>query len=321
MKGFLILNTGTPASPHPKDVGKFIGDMLSDGKVMDVPQPFRHVLARWIIAPLRRKNSAQNYRQIWDYEHQASPLVWNARQLCKQLEVRHKCVAEYAFRYGNPDVAEAITRLEKRLPRMSELVVVHLFPHFAQSSYQTAVDEVTKFYNKQPRSYALRVLPPYYNHPAFIDALSKRISPFLSIHYDRLIFSYHSLPHTHLQREKGRGTEYDYVYQAEETLRLVGEKLNVPPPKRGVVYSSAMGKKWQQPFLDDVIEQLPQQGCKRVIVVCAGFPADNLESLFDIGVKARQSFLACGGEDLVFVPGLNSEDFWVDALWQIACGE
>lgn len=313
-RGILILNTGTPQSERSKDVGQFIGDMLSDGKVMDLPNPFRRLLARGIIAPLRRKKSAAHYQLIWDYEHQTSPLKYHAQKLCQKLEVKYDAVVEFAFRYGHPNAVEAILHLEERIPDMEELVVMHLFPHFAQSGFQTAVDEVLKF--TQPKHYNVRVIPPYYNHPAFIDALSSRINPFTEKPYDKLLFSYR-LPLRHLKREDGRGEAFDYVFQTEETARLVSENLGLDEMKNQVVYSSAIAKNWKQPFLEDMVAQLPTTGAKNILVVCPGFPADNLESLYDIGIEAIEIFKANGGENLFFVPGLNSEDVWVDAVWKI----
>ncbi len=317
VKAILVLNTGSPKSDQPKDVGQFIGDMLSDGKVLDLPAPFREILARWIIAPRRRYESAHHYQLIWDYEHHSSPLVYHAKNLRRKVEEKSGIPVEYAFRYGHPNVADAISKLEQRVPGMTELVVMHLFPHFAQSSYQTAVDEVLKYYNKTPKSYSIRVIKPYYNHPEFIRALSLQVKPFVEKPYDKLLFSYHSLPLSHLKREEARGKDYDYVFQTEETQRLVSEYLGLDKTKNAIGYSSAIAKNWKEPFLDDVIEQMPSKGDKNIVVACAGFPADNLESLFDIGVQATEIFKQKGGENLSFVPGLNSEDTWVDAIWNI----
>lgn len=317
MKGILFLNTGTPKSERSKDVGRFIGDMLSDGKVLDLPNPFRWMLARWIIAPLRRKKSAAHYQLIWNYEHNSSPLKYHTQLLCKKLQQKYGAVVGYAFRYGSPNVTEAILRLEERIPEMDELVVMPLFPHFAQSGFETAVDEVAKFTKRRKPQYRIRIIPLYYNHPEFIKALSFQVKPFTDKPYDKLLFSYHSLPLRHLEREKGRGAAFDYIFQTEETMRLVVEHLGLNEAKNQVVYSSAIGKNWKEPFLEDVVAQLPANGCKNIVVVCAGFPTDNLESLYDIGVESVRIFKSNGGENLWFVPGLNSEDVWVDALWTI----
>ncbi|MFT4071537.1 MAG: ferrochelatase [Dysgonamonadaceae bacterium] len=316
-KAILILNTGSPKSDQPGDVKQFIGDMLSDPKLLDLPNPFRYMLARWIIAPKRQYDSAHHYQLIWDYQNQSSPLVYHVRNLCRKLEEKTGVPVEHAFRYGHPNAEDAIKKLEERVPEMEELIVMHLFPHFAQSSYQTTIDEVTKYYKKKKRAYHLRLIQPYYNHPEFIKALSQQVKPFVEKPYDKLLFSYHSLPLKHIEREKGKGKEFDYVFQTEETLRLVSEQLGLDKSKNRVAYSSAISKNWQKPFLDDVIEQMPANGDKNIVVVCAGFPTDNLESLFDIDVQAKEIFRKQGGEELRFVPGLNSEDFWVDAVWKI----
>lgn len=317
VKGILILNTGSPKSDQPKDVGQFIGDMLSDGKVLDLPNPFRYILARGIIAPKRCEESAHHYQLIWDYMHDASPLVYNVKNLCVKLEEKYEVPVEYAFRYGHPNVAEAIEQFKKNIPDLDDLTVMHLFPHFAQSSYQTAIDEVNKYVGKNKRTYSVRIIKPYYNHPEFIRALAERLKPYVRQSYDKLLFSYHSLPLKHLEREKGRGRDYDYVFQTEETARLVSEYLGLDTKKNIVAYSSAIAKNWKEPFLDDVIQQLPKSGVKKIIALCPGFPSDNLESLFDMNIQAKEIFQANGGEELLFVPGLNSDDVWVDAVWNI----
>ena len=317
MKGILILNTGSPASERPQDVGRFIGDMLSDKKVLDLPNPLRSILARWIIAPKRQKDSASHYQLIWDYEHRSSPLVFHARELCRKLEEKTGIAVAYAFRYGHPNVEDAIKQLEIRQPQMTELLVMHLFPHFAQSSYQTAVDQVVKYYKKRDRAYSLRVVKPYYNHPEFIRALSLQLKPFTDQPYDKLLFSYHSLPLRHLRREKGRGHAFDYVFQTEETMRLLTAELGLDGSKNRIAYSSAIGKNWKRPFLEDVINELVADGEQNIVAICAGFPADNLESLYDLGVEALNVLKLKNGGTLRLVPGLNSEDAWVEAVWNI----
>lgn len=317
MRGILIINTGTPRSVKQQDVRQFIGDMLSDAKLVDLPNPFRYILARWIIAPKRQVESTHHYQQIWNYQENTSPLLYHTQQLCLKLEDKIHEPVVYAFRYGHPNAKEAIKLLEERVPNMTELVVMHMFPHFAQSSYQTAIDEVAKAFRHKKRKYSIRIIPPYYNHPAFIRCLSNQIRPFVAQAYDKLIFSYHSLPLKHLEREYGKGVNFDYTFQANETLRLVSQQLCLDQAKNCVAYSSAIADDWQRPFLDDLIEGLPSQGVKKVVVACAGFPIDNLESLYDIGIQAKEIFQKHGGETLHFVPGLNSENMWVEAIGEI----
>lgn len=317
MQGILIVNTGTPQSVQQKDVRQFIGDMLSDPKLIDLPNPFRWLLARCIIAPKRQAESTLHYQQIWDYTRDASPLLYHTQNLCKKLEEKTQTPVEYAFRYGHPNATDALSRLEQRCANLQEVVVMHMFPHFAQSSFQTAIDSVIKAHQKRKKSYKIRIIAPYYNHPAFIDALSQQIQPELLRPYDKLIFSYHSLPLKHIAREEGKGEAFDYSFQTQETLRLVAEKLSVPSQKQSIVYSSAIADDWMRPFLDDEVESLAKDGTNRIVVACAGFPIDNLESLFDIGVQAKKIFEEKGGKELSFVRGLNDEPFWIDAICQI----
>ncbi|MDU1890002.1 MAG: ferrochelatase [Dysgonomonas sp.] len=317
MKGVLLVNTGSPKTCERKDVKFFVRSMLSDPYVMTVPDWFRPILVDGIILPLRQFSSTAHYRMIWNKEWGDSPLLHYAKELASKLEEQTEMPVEVAMRYGQPDIRVALERLMNKNERLHEVVVVPLFPQYAESSYETVRDYVGKCFYKQPYPFRLKFIEPYFDHPAYIDALAESIRPYIKTDYDRLIFTFHSLPLTHVEKGWEKGREFDYVYQVKETIRLLLKELDIDVKKTRLVYHSAMGSKWLEPSLDDAIKGLTESGDKRIIVVAPGFAADNLETLYDINIVARKLFVEHGGKDFTFVPCLNASDYWVDSVAKI----
>lgn len=317
MKGILLINTGSPATKQREDVKYFIGAMLSDPMVMNVPDIFRNFLAKRIIAPFRASASSANYSLIWDNEHDASPLIYNMQLLAQKVEKSADIPVEIAMRYGEPNIKDAIDKLKKKCPNLDELIIVPMFPQYAESSYQTAVDAVLGYIEQNKFDFEVKVVPPYYEEFGYIQSLAKSLKPYVEKGYDRLVFSFHSLPLSHVERGWKKGKDFDYVYQIKETIRLLTKELDLDPKKNRLVYSSAIGKKWLEPDLNQTMKQLPVDGANRVIVITPGFPADNLETLYDIDILARDCFMKSGGKEFSFVPCLNAQDYWVDGLIRV----
>ncbi|NDW19057.1 ferrochelatase [Dysgonomonas sp. 216] len=314
MRGVLIVNTGSPHSTSKEDVKWFIGEMLSDPLVLTVPDNIRNFLAKKIIAPLRASRSAAKYSLIWDNEHNMSPLIRHSRALAEKIENEAQFPTEIAMRYGAPEISDALDRLSEKEPNLHEVVVIPMFPQYAQSSYQTTVDAIGKCFYKKAYPFRLKIIEPFFDDYEYIHALSQSLKPYVEKEYDRLIFSFHSLPLEHEQKACAKGKQFDYVYQIKETVRLVSKELQIDPNKNRVVYASAMGSKWLKPDLNETLKQLAKEGTKRIIALTPGFPADNLETLYDLDICARKTFLKYGGQEFDFVPALNSSDFWVDGL-------
>lgn len=314
MKGIIVINTGSPVARTKEAVKDFIGAMLSDPLVMTVPDWLRDTLAKKIIAPLRASNSLKHYSLIWDYEHDSSPLIYHTQTLAKKIEAETQMPVEVAMRYNSPSIESALNRLIEKCPSVHEVVVIPMFPQYAQSSYQTVVDEVGRVFYKKAYPFRLKILEPFFDDDAYIEALAERLKSFTDKPYDRLIFSFHSLPLSHEEAGREKGRKFDYVYQIKETIKLVSKKLEIDANKNKVVYSSAIGKKWLEPSLTDTMKILPSEGGKKIIIAAPGFPADNLETLFDLNIEAREIFMKNGGEEFSFVPALNSEDYWVTSI-------
>lgn len=318
MRGIILLNVGTPAECTKPAVEKFIGDMLADPLVLDRFQPASKFLARKVIAPLSASKSMGKYSLIWrKKEPTISPILYYMEQLCCKLEQQKNIPVEIAMRYGSPSIKSAFDDLNKKCADLTEVIVFPLLPHYAQSSTQTAVDEIRRIYNNKSYPFKIKMVNPYYNHTAFIEALAIHTRPYLKNSFDRLVFSYHSLPIHQVEKAWKKGKEFDYVYQLKETNQLLAKKLKIDLNKTLLFYSSQRGKGWLSPFLDKDIADLPKLGWKKIVIIAPGFPVDNLETLFDVDIEARELFMKAGGEEFTYVSSLNAEDYWVETIWKI----
>ena len=308
---------GSPASPKRRDVRFFIETMLSDPLLVTVPDWFRPILVKGIIGPFRQFSSAKHYSLIWDNEHNMSPLMYNMQQLATKIEGKTDISVEIAMRYGEPGISAALDSLCEKNDRLHEVVVLPMYPQYAESSYKTAVDEVGRCFYKKPHPFRLKIIEPYFNHPAYISSLAESLRPFVEGDFDRLLYCFHSLPLTHIDKGWHKGREFDYVYQLKETARLVSKELNISANKYRISYSSAIGNKWLGPSVEETLEEMGKEGTRKIIAVTPGFACDNLETLYDINIKAKEVFLKNGGQSFKYVSCLNSEDYWVDAVLNI----
>lgn len=316
MKGLLLVNTGSPASPHPKDVKAFITAMLSDPMVMTVPDWFRPILVKGIIGPFRQFSSSKKYKLIWGDAEQ-SQLIVNMQQLADQIEERTAMPTGIGMTYLNPSISEALDKLNERNNGLSEVIAIPLFPHYAESSYGTTAKQIQASYERGNYPFKLRIIEPYFNHPEYISALTESIKPYLNQEFDRFIFSFHSLPLSHVEKGFEKGVEFDYVYQVKETVRLVAQELKLETRKIRVVFSSAFGKDWLEPSLDEQMKTMGRSDIKKVLAISPGFASDNLETLYDINILARKIFLNHGGKEFTYIPCLNSSKRWVEAIQRI----
>jgi len=311
------LNIGTPASVDKTDVKRFIGDMLSDPHLTGYPEWLSVFLARKIIAPVAASKSAGKYRQIWRKEEpKISPLLYHMRKLAEALETKKRIPVAIAMRYGEPDIVNAFKELERKCPLLHEVIIFPMYPHYAQSTTVSITEEIGRIFYRHPHSFRLKFVEPYYHHPAFIHALAEQAKPYLA-DIDRLVFSYHSLPVAQVESAWKKGKEFDYVYQLKETNHLFCEKLHIDLHDTLILYSSQRSNKWLKPFLNTDIGDLPKLGWKKVAAIAPGFPVDNLETLYDIDIEARRLFMEAGGEKFIFIPSLNDNELWVDAIWKI----
>ncbi len=322
MRGVILINTGSPASPSPKEVGRYLSQFLMDERVIDIPLIPRFMLVRGIIVPFRKYKSAKSYGAIWTNE--GSPLQVNSVKLALKVEQISGMVTEVAMRFGSSTVESALARLKSRVDNLSEVVVVPMFPHYAMSSYESAALFAQHELQRLDGHLSIRVVKPFYNHSSYISSLVSLFGKVDVSQYDWLQFTYHSIPIRQLQKSLNMvpsscSTEVNYQYQVEQTSMLVAERLGMAS-RYSVSYQSSMGEKWLKPSTDDVLANFPSKGIKRVLVISPAFVADNLETLKDIDVEVREMFMVAGGEVFTYIPCLNDNDDWARAVVEIIGG-
>lgn len=299
-----------------------------DSRVIDIPLIPRALLVRGIIVPFRAPKSAEAYRTIWTNE--GSPLIVLTRQLQQSLQQQVTEPVAVAMRYGNPSPKQAYDELLQQHPGLDEVILVPLYPHYAMSSYETAVEYAKKQYTGKEYPFKLTVIKPFYNNEDYIEALSAKIAENLTEEYDHILFSYHGIPARHLLKTDPTGShclkmnrccDTDsvahascYRHQVFATTRLVTEKLNIPKEKFSISFQSRLGKGWLEPFTDLRLEAMPNEGIKRLLVVCPAFVSDCLETLEEIEERGKESFMQAGGESYKMIPCLNTHPLWIKAL-------
>jgi ferrochelatase len=323
----LLVNLGSPDSPTVPDVRKYLREFLMDGRVLDAPYPIRFGIVHFAILPKRPKDSAHAYQSIWTPE--GSPLVVTSKNVQRKLQERLAIPVELAMRYQNPSIESAINELNYL--GVTETLLIPLFPHYAMSSYETAVVRVREVAAKLALQMTIKVAPPYYNEPNYIDALVASADAYLQSDYDHLLFSFHGLPERHLRKSdttschclkvknccEVESPAHATCYRAQcfKTVKAFVKAAGVPDGKYSVAFQSRLGRDpWLMPYTDKEIERLAQSGVKKLLVICPAFVSDCLETLEEIGMRGRETFLAAGGSEFTMIPCLNEHPLWIDAL-------
>ena len=322
------MNLGSPDSTEVKDVKRYLDEFLMDKRVIDYPYLLRLLLVKGIITPSRSPKSAEAYKTIWIPE--GSPLVVITDHLRRSLQNEIEEPVEIAMRYGNPSPENAFDNLIARDPGIGEVIAIPLYPQYAMSSYETAVEYAKEIHHKKNYPFQLHFIDPFYNEPHYLDALSENIRPFLEKEYDQLLFSFHGIPGRHIRKSDVTGChclkvdnccevaspahEYCYRHQAITTTRLVTEKLKIDKSKYSISFQSRLGKGWLLPFTDIRLQQLPGEGVKKLLIICPAFVSDCLETLEEIAIRGKDIFMNAGGESFTMIPCLNTNPLWVEAI-------
>ena len=326
----LLVNLGTPDSPSYFDVFKYLREFLMDGRVIDVPAFFRFILVTLIICPFRSFSSGKIYKQLWDLSDGESPLLKNTRELTNKLnQAQEKYNVFYAMRYQTPSIKNVLCEIQKSNP--TDLIVFPLFPHYASATSGSVYAEITKQLSKEWVIPNFNFISQYYNHPAFIEAWIKTAQSYDVDEYDKILFSYHGLPKSQVNKVyqdmqcDGKNCEHEinddnhYCYKATvyETSKLIADRLNIPRDKYEVSFQSRVTNNWLEPFSDDVLKSYPAKGIKKVLVFSPAFTADCLETIIEIGYEYKELFKESGGQKLDYVESLNFSDAWVQAIIEI----
>ena len=328
-KALLLVNLGTPNTPSYWSVYKFLNQFLMDKRVLDYPFILRFILVNFIICPLRSFSSSKIYKKLWHPET-GSPLLHNTKLLTAKIkELLPDYDVDYAMRYQNPSIEKTLNKLLENNP--DELIIMPLFPHYAASTTGSVFAEISRILNKRWSVPEVRFVNQFYDNKYFIDAWLDQAKKFDMNNYDKIVFSYHGLPMSHVNKiyndtlcsdndcELGITKENKFCYKATtyETTKLLAEKLNINPDNYIVSYQSRLTKNWLEPFSDEVINELGKSGNEKVLVFSPAFTADCLETIIEIGDEYKELFEEAGGKILDFVPSLNYSDKWVDAIINI----
>jgi ferrochelatase len=298
MIGVLLINLGTPDAPDARAVRRYLAEFLSDRRVVEIPPIAWQPILRGIILRTRPRKSAEAYRQVWTDE--GSPLAVVARRQADALRQRlgDEARVDYAMRYGNPGIARAIERMAAA--GCTRILAAPLYPQYCAATTATANDAVFAALAGMRVQPALRTLPPYFNDPAYIEALRSNLErqiEALDFAPDRLLLSFHGMP----QRTRELGDPYHD--QCHETARLLGEALG---REVDVAFQSRFGRaKWLEPDTDATLAAYPGRGVKRIAVAAPGFSADCLETLEELGIRGRETFRAAGGTEFALLECLN----------------
>ena len=328
-KALLIVNLGTPDNPGYFSVFKYLREFLSDEKVLNINPILRFILVNFIICPTRSFSSSKIYKKVWDKDY-GSPLLHNTKLLSQRLDEKLSEVdVQFAMRYQSPSIKKVLNQMLLKNP--DELIVLPLFPHYAAATSGSVFKEVASCLSEQWVVPKVTFINQFYDNDKFIDAWLEKASKFDMNSYDKIIFSYHGVPNSHVDNvypdsmcadnacEDKITNENKFCYKATvyETTKILASKLSLNSDQYDVTFQSRLTNKWLSPFTDDVLENLPSKGSKKVLVFSPAFTADCLETIIEIGDEYKELFFKAGGEILDYVPSLNYSDKWVDAIVDI----
>ncbi len=329
-KAILLLNLGSPKSPAPHDVRAYLKEFLNDPYVIDIPQPWRSLLVNGVILNTRPKKTSAAYQKIWTA--QGSPLILHTHSLAKKVQEHAHMPVYFTMRYGTPSIRETLTEIKKAA--IQDLYFIPLYPQYSYAATESSFVEFEKQKNQLIPNVKVIAVEDFFNDAAFIDALAESIKPtWERTQADLLLLSYHGIPERQIAKTKyppaqccspgccdqwSSKNEKCYRAQCYETSRLLAEKLKLKSTQYSVAFQSRLGRtKWIEPYTDFVLQDLPNQGIKRLLVASPSFTADCLETLEEIQIRYAEVFKAAGGEFFEYIPCLNSADSFAKGLYAL----
>ncbi len=333
-KIILLINTGTPENTEIKTVKNYLREFLMDKYVVSIPFPIRFLLVNGIIAPFRAPHSAKKYATI--FKNGVSPLLTHTQKLKETLSKTTNTPVEIGMRYGKPTTDKTVSNILKTYQNLKEVILVPLFPHKTQSSFISAVEHFKYNFKRYNSDIAISVIPPYFQHKLYIQALQKHISSHLKQKPEKLIFSFHGIPLSHESKFHNNISLFDknmkcgceskkteeetcYYYQCLQTAKKTAQLLNLKQEEWEITFQSRMGfTKWHQPYTIERLKELPkQENIKSIAIVTPSFITDCLETLEEVDIEYREIFMQSGGKKFQYIPTLNNNKYWVESLNKI----
>lgn len=303
--GVLLINLGTPDGTDPKSMRRYLSEFLSDRRVIEWPRAIWLPILHGIVLNTRPKKSGALYDNIWNREQNESPLRTITRaqgeRLSAILAADSNIVVDWAMRYGNPSIESVVNRLVEA--GCERLLALPLYPQYSASTTATVNDKLFEALSKLRLMPAIRVVPPYYDEPAYIDALARSIETHLAgldFEPEKVLASFHGIPQSYARKGD------PYPHHCEETTRLLRERLGWGEKRLVLTYQSRFGpEKWLQPYTDEAVARLAKEGVKSIAVVNPGFAADCLETLDEMAREVAEIFRHAGGVNFSHIPCLN----------------
>ena len=327
-KGVLLVNLGSPDSPNPPEVKKYLEEFLMDERVIDAPKLLRTLLVKGIILNTRPKKSAKAYQKIWWEE--GSPLIVLSERLQAKVQEKVSVPVALAMRYGNPSIKSGLQALADQ--GVTDTLIIPLYPQFAMATTETILVLAEELRQKHFPSMNFTSLPAFYHHADYIRVLANSIQEYLKDkEWEHLLFSYHGVPKRHIRKSDitkshckmdgkccstpSAAHEFCYSHQCYETTRQVAEYLELKEGTFSTSFQSRLGlDPWLQPYTDKTIEAFAKKGTKKMAVVTPAFVSDCLETLEEIGMEAVEDFEDNGGEQLHVVPCINDREDWIKVM-------
>ncbi|WP_366657382.1 ferrochelatase [Fodinicurvata sp. EGI_FJ10296] len=318
--GLLLLNLGTPDATDFWSVRRYLKQFLSDRRVIEVNPVLWWVLLNGVILNTRPQKTARAYKSIWNESRNESPLKTITRSQAEKVQSRFRdagtdeVVVEWGMRYGNPSTEAAISRLAEQ--GCTRLVVLPLYPQYSASTTATACDEVFSVLSRMRWQPTLRVVPPYFEHTAYIETLAASVTRHvaaLDFVPEVLLMSFHGLPQSYLRKGD------PYHCHCAKTGRLLSEKLGWKETRIVMSFQSRFGNEpWLQPYTDETVADLARKGARRIAVVAPGFASDCVETLEELNQEVREAFIENGGTHFAALPCLNDEAGHIEMLKDLA---
>jgi protoporphyrin/coproporphyrin ferrochelatase len=312
--GVLLVNLGSPDAPDVPSVKRFLGEFLSDPRVIEIPQFLWKPVLNLLILNIRPRTTAANYAKVWTPD--GSPITAITRAQAEALAGRFgpNVIVDWAMRYGSRSIPDQLKALMDQ--GCDRILLAPLYPQYSAATNASVVDAANAALAEWRWQPALRTLPPYYDNPDHIQALAASVRQGLAgldFTPDLIVTSFHGMPKRTLEMGD------PYHCQCLKTGRLLQEALGLPVK---VTFQSRFGRaEWLRPYTDGILETLPEQGIKRIAVVCPGFSADCLETLEEVALEGRDTFLEHGGTDFAYLPCLNASDTGIAMLQALLARE
>ena len=343
--GVLLVNLGTPDSPKTSDVRKYLNEFLTDGRVIDYPWLPRQVLVKGLITPLRAKNSAKTYKEIWS-DTTGSPLMYHSLQLKEKLqqafdnnphragEVHNEYEVFLAMRYQSLGLADVLQ--EMKMKQFDKIIVFPLFPQYASATtgsvHQLVMKNMADWWEIPDVSF----INSYYDNPEMIAAYADAGAKYGLENYDHILFSFHGLPIRQLKKASkdngcnhcqsvanccetiGEKNKFCYGSQSYATAYAIADRLGLSKDQYTICFQSRLGRDpWMQPYASEVVEDLAKRGIKKILCFCPAFVADCLETIYEVAEEYQEEFEEYGGEKIQLVESLNDRQVWVDCIKNI----